>query len=161
MSKEHRGYVSELLECQPTVVHAADFGHISRSRLIWGLAANFKPLDVQMEFFIPGTVYEDCAMLRWLGPPWPPKQPVSTDGFVRDSKRRPCCETGPALPGCDFRPTYPGGRFLTLTTCFPHPADRAGPQCSADVYSRFEQDGRRFLVAQYVEGDLLYRGDKW
>ncbi len=153
MSEDHRGYISELLKCQPTVVHAADVRHINRSMLIWGLAANFKPIDVNMEFFIPGTVYEDCSMLQWLGPPWPPKPPSSTDGFVRAPNRRPCGETGPALPGCDFRPTYPGGRFLTRTICFAHPADRAGPQCSADAYWRFEEDGRRFPVAQYVEGN--------
>ena len=61
MSKEHRKCVSELLECSPTVVHAADFGHVSRSRLIWGLPASFKPIDAQMELFIPGTAYEDGA----------------------------------------------------------------------------------------------------
>ena len=77
MSKDHRGYISGLWKYQPTVVHAADFGHIQRSRLFWGLAGTLKPVDVNMFFFSPQGQSTTIALCcgGW-GPHGTPRVPM-------------------------------------------------------------------------------------
>ena len=65
-----------------------------------------------------------------------------------------CGRKASPIDGSDWAPSFPAGRFLCFTRAFPHPADRAD-NCDEHTMRRFKDDGRRFPVYQYTEGNLI------
>ena len=94
---------------------------------------------------------------RWAGPPFP-EACVPEDGFEWEY-RDLASKRGMRPPGSGFAPSYPSGRFCTLTTVFPHPADRPPPSSQEDPHlmQRFLDDQRRRPPHAYVKGNMLWR----
>ena len=152
MKECERRRVSDLAGCPPGILPSADFGWLHRNRLVWGPDWSRLPISMLpgLEANPPGSLAPDCWVLRWLGscspPTWAPHEaslPTQMAG-TRNQK----------IPGILWRPEYPKGRFMTFTTCFPHPADR-GPVGSLSVMESFRQDKARFPLSQYVAGNLV------
>jgi len=163
MSAKHRDQISELLGTQPVLMHAADFGHVHRARLYWGLDVELlgsKQCDLQkIEFFKPGDAAEGLHVVRWKGPS-EPRSWQPDDGFVW-AHRQEASKVACSPPGTRYAPAYPNGRFAALTTVFPHPADRP-PKGHDDpnVYQRFLDDNRRRPLFHYVKGNMLWKDDE-
>ena len=161
MTKEFRDQISAFLDCQPVLLHAADFGWIHRPRLYWGLpvaelCARPRPMPT-IDILAPGTAAKDLCVIRYTGPPIP-RQWQPEDGFEW-THRKECGTRAKPIAGTGYSPAYPAGRFLTLTTAFPHPADRP-PKVQNDrhVYQRFMDDHRMQPLYTYVRGNMLWKG---
>eukprot|EP00972_Heterocapsa_arctica_P064010 9444341-Heterocapsa_arctica.AAC.1 len=83
-------------------------------------------LDNNYEHYTPDAMKGDVHVIRWRGPPqpreWAPREGQQWAVKGNDGQR------GPMVPGLDWAPTYPSGRFLTLTAAFPHPPERGWDQ---------------------------------
>ena len=163
MSASHRQEISELLGAEPVLLHAADYGYIHRARLYWGLQldalTSAKPTRQEgmvMEVFPPGRAAEGLHVIRWCGRA-DPAEWKPDDGFTW-RYRQEVGVTACMVPGTKFAPSYPTGRFLALTTIFPHPADRPPKGTKdPDVYQRFIDDSRRRPLFQYMRGNMVWK----
>ena len=153
MSFSHRAYITTLAKSQPALMPAADFGWVHRNRLIWGpdWAEAHRLRIPALEVTPPGTLIPDCWVLRWLGAKmpyvWSPHDGATMPKVRAGIRNQP-------IPGTNWQPEFPAGRFLTFTTAFRHPADRGAslPKCCWDA---FEADNRRYPLSQYVTGNLV------
>ena len=147
MSKESRDLISDKLETTPVAVNAADWGYVHRPRLIWSTA------EVAKLGRHTSASFDGIDVVRWTGPPSPKDwKPQGNDARWRS--RGMCGKKASPIDGSDWAPSYPTGRFLCFTRAFPHPADRAG-SCDEHTLLRFNDDGRRFPVYQYTEGNMV------
>ena len=142
MSKENRDRISQLLEATPCLIEGADWGFVHRARLYWGLLENpFRPME-QFELFEAGTLIDGVAVLRWKGGQtprtWQPESGWEWPG--RDAESSYSIQ----IPGSDHTTTFTGGRFMTMTTCFPHKPDRGVNNQEEGQMRRFEDDQGRF-----------------
>ena len=112
MSQEERSNRCEQLQCQPTIMHAADWGWIHASILIWGMDSddlnNYH--DTKIETFQSGELLEDVAVIRWRGPP------VPASPSVKLNKGTAAGTTTSRTPGIKWAPTYRKGRFTNSST---------------------------------------------
>ena len=118
MSVAHRKQISELLGGEPVLLHAADFGWMHRPRIYWGidvpaLCALLKPIPY-VDIIPPGIAADGICVVRWTGPPQPPHW-APQDGYEWTFRDEVGVKAMP-VSGADFAPSYPNGRFLTLTT---------------------------------------------
>ena len=162
MSRGHRDQISGIVGAQPILFQAADKGWIHRPRLYWGLDIHTllsAPQKAGVEELEAGSVAEDLCVIRWTGAPDPPEWSPH-DGFAWRCRG----ESGTralAPPTSGYAPLYPGGRFLILTTAFPHPADL--PPRSRDdpnFYQRWLDDGRAQPLYTYVKGNMVWKGSE-
>eukprot|EP00971_Amphidinium_carterae_P121808 2412228-Amphidinium_carterae.1 len=140
MSPDARGRIAEAATCPPVLLNAADFGHVHRSRLYWGISSEHlvrRGRDAAIDVHVAGQLVPDVHVVRWSGSarplqwqPQPPFARIHSGGY-----------RAPPLPGTDLHIEYPAGRFLTFTTVFPHPSDRPGAADEAAKH-RFQADGR-------------------
>ena len=133
MTVPERRQFSDIFGQVPVAIHSADFGHVHRLRLWWGLSAHLPRTLPWGEVHPPKTLAPDAFVLRLRGAPlpqqWQPSDPTlrsfrdaspPTEVFLNGI----CGTFGPKLPGSTCRPTYTEGRFLTMTGCWPgHPVD--------------------------------------
>ena len=139
MSSAHRREISDLFGESPTLIEAADFGWVQRSRLYWGLAAHLRPglqTGKDWEYFPPGTHFDDLGVIRWMGQRLPGKwQPDA--GCSRSAITNQVCQS-PPVPGGSWRATYDGRRYSILTTCFPHKPDHGKRNADDRQLKRFQ-----------------------
>ena len=155
MDRPSRLEISRMAACELVLLHAADFGYVHRPRLYWGLRQEHPRTRAAMECTTVQGKSEPLQLVRWLGKPVPDEF-VPDDGFEWRHKEA----VGLQIPGHSFAPAFPTGRFLTFTTAFPHPADRPPRNAEQDqfVFQRFRDDGRRFPLAHYIKGNLVWKG---
>ena len=162
MSVKDRQRIAKILNAEPVLLHAADYGLLHRPRIYYGLCvaalcANPRPMPM-VEVIPPGKAADGLCVIRWTGPQqpsgWKPRE-----GFEWRYRIEVGTRALP-VPGASFTPTYPSGRFLTLTTAFPHPADRPPKvRNDRDVFQRFLDDDRMQPLYFYVRGNMLWRKD--
>ena len=154
MSQDARTKISEMAGSSATLLHAADFGWVHRARFYWGnLGCGDSEYTTDEYSWHPaGTVIQDTNVMRWRIGPRPGRWwPTSGEWVFKGQGGF----RAPAVPGSTWTLTYPSGRFLTLTTCFPHPLDRGWDRVDQATRDRFLADGRRFPVPHYVEHNLV------
>jgi len=155
MSSEHRRQITALAGCPPIWQEAADFGWVHRARLWWGSFDAASP-PTQLHCTLR---QDDVHVVRYTGPRvpanWTPEAPFRIQ--TRPSQATSCT----AVQGADIRIAFGGHRFLTFTTCFPHPDDRPDRHSSTQVRNRWMQDGRRFPLYQYASENLVWNGSSW
>ena len=162
MSEPHREQLSAVLGCSPVLFHSADFGHIHRPRLYWGLdleaVIRHRASRPHVDILPAGTVAKGLCVVRWCGgaqpSTWEPH-----DGYEW-RHRGECGTRGMVTPGTGYAPQFPQGRFLSLTTAYNHPADRP-PRGREDphVFQRFLDDERLQPLYTYVKGNMVWKGD--
>ena len=161
MSIQQREYIDGIFGEKATLIQAADFGWVQRARLYWGLVASVHAAKhascahAQWEYFAPGQLIPNLAVLRWAGKKHPPQwSPTPGErwlgGQVESSLSVP-------VPGSDWQATYAGGRFMTLATCFPRRADRGTDAGDVEQRLRFEHDGKRFPLSAYTAENCVQR----
>ena len=161
MSAAHRAELTQLIGAEPVLLHAADFGYMHRPRIYFGLdipALTDRPLmRPDVEVLKADTAAKGLCVVRYIGPPKPPDWGPK-HGFewrFRDQ----CGVRAAAAPGTGYAPAFPGGRFLTLVTAFPHPADRPPKvRDDPDVYQRFVDDDRMQPLYTYAKGNMVWSG---
>eukprot|EP00973_Karenia_brevis_P007809 1058730-Karenia_brevis.AAC.1 len=152
MQREFRDNISKILSAQPILFHSADFGHVHRARLYWGLDVAALKSSICVDVYPPGRL-ADIAVVRWRGS-FSPKRFAPDDGFSVD--HRGSGVNGLRLPGSNWTPTFPGGRFLAFTSCFDHPADRPPRSNSPGVDQRFRKDHKSRPLAHYARGNCVW-----
>ena len=157
MTKSHRDDISHLAGAGPVLMHAADFGHVHRARLYWGIPDEHLRSRGAIECFREDAAAKGLKLVRWLGRPVPEAWQPS-GGFDRPH-RSTCGARAALVPGTGYAPTFPAGRFLAFTTVFPHPADRPPRDARDDpyVYQRFLDDGRRLPLFHYSKGNMVWK----
>ena len=152
ITKEAYHWISELAGVPAFLLHAGDFGWIHRARFFWcsAPADSFSALP-NVEVLPTDSVLPDCNVVRWTGPSIPSKWKPESGSWIH---RGECGLRGPVTCLGPWAPTFSTGRFLTLTTCFDHPADR-GDASDPDLMARFSADGKRFPLAHYARGNLV------
>eukprot|EP00973_Karenia_brevis_P005778 786874-Karenia_brevis.AAC.1 len=80
MSSQHRQKISSVFGAEPVLVHSADFGHIHRARLYWGLSLGNTVRKPWFDVYPPGSLANDLWVIRWTGAVTPNKF-VPRDGY--------------------------------------------------------------------------------
>ena len=101
-----------------------------------------------------GSLAQDFTVLRWVGnsspTSWEPEDIYTT------SHNKVTGQSGLHVPGCDWVPTYEGGRFEAFTTTFRHPPDRRPSKPDPSLVEQFEADNRARPLAHYQEGNQVH-----
>ncbi len=129
-----------------------------RARFIWCSPSTEGVAEVPHTAVKPaGTMLDHAHLVRWTGPKQPrafePEHPSAMWAFQGE-----CGRKGVRSGAGSWTPSYAGGRFLTFTTAFWHPADR-GNRDDQELMARFKADGRRFPLAHYAAGNMLQMPD--
>ena len=156
MTAANRKEISHRLGADPVYLNAADWGWVQRPRLYWGLDVAKLKNRPGVEIARPGTVATDLTVVRYTGSPVPRSWSPGCGG-----KWTHRCETGVRAlvpPGSGYSCSYPDGRFMTFTTCFPHPADRPPRNATHDphIFARFKADGRMHPLYTYARGNCVH-----
>ena len=150
-----RAALTERLGLPPASIFFGDFGWILGQRLIWGLDASGDTGSPLLELTLPQDEQEIPAF-RWLGSREPARwRPAdnwklsASKGFTLASK----------IPGCRWRPSFPGGRFHALRKQIDagRKPRRRGVLLDQAVIDRFEGDQRRFPEEDYAHSNLLWK----
>ena len=126
-----------------------------RPRLHLGLQVDELVSRPGVEIVRPGTAARDLTVIRYTGAPvprsWEPEQggtwQYKVEAVVRSM----------VPPGSGYSCSYPEGRLMTVTTCFPHPADRPPRNAAGDpyIFLRFQDDGSMRPLYSYARGNCI------
>ena len=98
------------------------------------------------------------AVVRWTGAPRPEQREPESGYQWR--YRVEAGVKGLVPPTSGYAPTFPSGRFLTLTTAFPHPADRPPRgRDDPDIFQRFVDDERGATTIYVCQGQHAVEAD--
>ena len=149
--------MSVILGCQPTLIHAGDFGWVNRARFYWTSGEEKDFSNEWVETFKAPALVEGADVMRWKGPPQPLQwQPVNGWQWTHRSRGG---RKAPAVGQERWLPQYATGRFATFTTAFSHPYDRGVEKASKNAKKHFEEDGKRFPLPHYEDANLVWKRD--
>ena len=150
-SRDFLHQASVAMHGPPITISAGSFGWTRRDRSWWCSDGRHSAHDLH-QIQLPAQLQADKSQegwsIRWQHKkPWPAYVPFS-DGF------KPLFDPSNVAKSADQQECFP-----VFTRAFPHAPDR-GPRDDPSVLARFNADGGRFPLFNYVESALLWKHGK-